>query len=433
MHPRTLLAAGLCLCLIGSIWTRLDAQRSGAFRGSTEDPAIKYSSSPLSNAVIDVNKKIQDGSVNLTSEGRSGFLRSALEALQIPVDSQLLVFSRASLQGKLINEQNPRALFFNDRVALGWVRGGEIIEVAAHDETAGVVFYTLDQRSAPAAGSPQFKRAFECLGCHVAGDTLGVPGFLMFSTSRPDQSQGFSLPRAVDQSDALSRRFGGWFVTGSSGSAAHMGNDVATIAGPARRDRASVEGLFDADGYRTLSSDIVAHLVFTHQVGMTNLLTRASWQARAADPLLHPPFTVAPGEDERISAMMSGVASEVVDYLLFIDEAKLTDRVTGASGFAERLSSIGPRDKRGRSLHELDLNQRLMKYPCSYLIYSPAFDALPARAKEPIYRRMWQVLSGQEQDERYRSALSLADRQAIVEILRDTKTDLPAYFQAVTR
>ena len=433
MRSRTLLAAGLCLCLIGSIWTRLDAQRSGAFRGSTEDPAIKYSSSPLSNAVIDVNRKIQDGSVSLTSDGRSGFLRSALEALQIPVDSQLLVFSRASLQGKLINEQNPRALFFNDRVALGWVRGGEIIEVAAHDETAGVVFYTLDQRSNPAAGSPQFKRAFECLGCHVAGDTLGVPGFLMFSTSRADQSQGFSLPRAVDQSDGLSRRFGGWFVTGSSGSAVHMGNDVATIEGPARRDRPSVEGLFDADGYRTLSSDIVAHLVFTHQVGMANLLTRASWQARAADPLLHPPFTAAPGEEDRIAAMMNGVASEVVDYLLFIDEAKLTDRVRGASGFAERFSAIGPRDKRGRSLHELDLDRRLMKYPCSYLIYSPAFDALPVRARDPIYRRMWQVLSGDEQGERYRSALSLSDRQAIVEILRDTKTDLPAYFQAVTR
>jgi len=433
MHVRTTLAVGFCVCLIGGIWTSLDAQRSGAFRGSTEDPAIKYSSSPLNNVVVDVNRRIQDGSIRLAAEGRSGFLRSALEALQIPVDSQLLVFSRASLQGKLINEQNPRALFFNDRVALGWVRGGEIIEVAAHDETAGVVFYTLDQRTDPATGSPQFKRAFECLGCHVAGDTLGVPGFLMFSTTRPDQSRGFSLPRAVDQSDALSRRFGGWFVTGSTGAAPHMGNDVASIEASDRRDRASVEGLFDADGYRALSSDIVAHLVFTHQVGMANLLTRASWQARAADPLLHPPFTATPGEEERITSMMSGVAGEVVDYLLFIDEARLTDRVRGASGFTERFSSVGPRDQKGRSLHDLDLNRRLMTYPCSYLIYSPAFDALPARAKDPIYRRMWQVLSGEEQGERYRSALSLADRQAIVEILRDTKKDLPAYFQAVTR
>jgi hypothetical protein len=267
----------------------------------------------------------------------------------------------------------------------------------------------------------------------MAGDTLGVPGLLMFSTTRQDPSQGFNLPRSVDQSDSLARRFGGWFVTGSTGSATHLGNQVAVLEGRGSRQISSVEGLFDADGYRAHSSDIVAHLVFTHQVGMTNLLTRASWQARAADPLLHPPFTAGPGEEERIAVMMSGVANEVVDYLLFIDETKLNDRVRGESGFAERFAKIGPRDRRGRSLYEFDLNRRLMKYPCSYLIYSPAFDALPARAKDPIYRRLWQVLSGQEQEDRYRSALSAEDRQSIVEILRDTKKDLPPFFQGSAR
>jgi hypothetical protein len=432
MRGRTLLALGLSLYAVGVLSRSVDAQRAGAFRGSTDDPAIRYSSTPLNNPVVEVNRKLQDGAVNLAFEGRSGFLRSALDALQIPVDSQLLVFSRASLQGKLINERNPRALFFNDRVALGWVRDGEIIEVATHDATAGIVFYTLDQR-ADAARPLQFKRAFECLGCHMAGDTLGVPGLLMFSTGRPDTSQGFSLPRAVDHSDALSRRFGGWFVTGSTGSTPHLGNDVAALAGPARRDLRSVEGLFDADGYRAASSDIVAHLVFTHQVGVTNLLTRAGWQARAADPLLHPPFTSSPEEEARIAAMMRGVASEVVDYLLFIDETRLTEPVRGESGFAQRFSTGGPRDRRGRSLRELDLNRRLMKYPCSYLIDSPAFDALPSRAKDPIYQRLWEVLSGQEQGDRYRSALSRADRQAIVEILRETKPDLPLYFQGAIR
>jgi hypothetical protein len=130
---------------------------------------------------------------------------------------------------------------------------------------------------------------------------------------------------------------------------------------------------------------------------------------------------------------MSGIASEVVDYLLFIDETKLTGQVRGGSGFAERFSTLGPRDRKGRSLYELDLNRRLLKYPCSYLIYSPAFDALPPGAKDPIYRRLWEVLSGQERDAQYRSALSRADRQSIVEILRDTKKDLPRYFQNVTR
>jgi hypothetical protein len=208
-----------------------------------------------------------------------------------------------------------------------------------------------------------------------------------------------------------------------------MGNDVAPLKGRSLRPLASAEGLFDGDGYPVLSSDIVSHLVFAHQAGMTNLLTRASYEARAVDPFLHAPFTSTPERDASIAAMMAGVASEVVDYLLFIDEARLTSQVRGASGFAERFSAIGPRDRKGRSLRELDLNRRLMKYPCSYLIYSPAFDALPRSIKDPIYRRLWEVLSGQERGERYRFALSLADKRAILEILRDTKNDLPPYFQ----
>ena len=91
---------------------------------------------------------------------------------------------------------------------------------------------------------------------------------------------------------------------------------------------------------------------------------------------------------------MSGVADEVVDYMLFVDEAPLPAALRGRSGFAERLSANGPRDRKGRSLYELDLTRRLMKYPCSFLIYSPAFDGLPPLAKAPIYRRLWQVLSG---------------------------------------
>jgi hypothetical protein len=433
MHRKTLFVLVVCVNVAGGLWVALDAQRAGSFMGSSEDPAIKYSNAPLANPVVDVNAKLQEGTLQLTFEGRGGFLKSALDALEIPVDSQLLVFSRDSLQGKLINEQNPRALYFSDRVALGWVRDGDFIEVAVHDESAGVVFYTLEQRFGPTNRPPQFMRAVRCLGCHSTGDTLGVPGLLMFSTALFDQSQGPGVPRRIDHSDALGRRFGGWFVTGNTGSSPHMGNAVAALNARPGGELASTEGLFDPDGYRALSSDIVAHLVFTHQAGMTNLLTRASWEARAANPLMHPPFTSSPEEDARVASMMVGIASEVVDYLLFIDETKLTGRVQGRSGFAERFSSTGPRDRKGRSLYQLDLNRRLMKYPCSYLIYSPAFDALPPGAKDPIYRRLWEVLSGQERAERYRSALPLADRQSIVEILRDTKKDLPRYFQNVTR
>jgi hypothetical protein len=408
-----LLAAGVAgLIAAAPSWT--SAQRGGMFQGSSEDPAIAYSTAPLSNAVSALNEKLRIGTAGLAFEGRSGYLRSALNALDIPIDSQALVFSKTSFQQKRISETNPRALFFNDRVALGWVRDGEIIEVAAHDAKQGMVFYTLEQRP---ADRPEFERVVTCLGCHMSGDTLGVPGMLMFSTSPAGSTPAASL--MTDHRSPIDRRWGGWYVTGSSGDVRHQGRAVA--------------GQFDTDGYQSTSSDIVSLMVLSHQIHMANLLTRVGWEARAADPTLHAPFVAAPGEERQIAEMMSGIASEVVDYLLFVDEAPLPDRVKGSTDFARRFSETGPRDGKGRSLHQLDLDRRLLKYPCSYEIYSDAFDALPASAKDPIYRRMWQVLSGEERGERYRAALSVADREAIVEILKNTKPDLPAYFTAAVR
>ena len=421
-------AAGL-LGALALVPAALDAQPGGMFRGSVEDPAIAYSSAPLKNAVSEINAKLRDGSVGLTFEGRSGYLRSALTTLDIAADSQMLVFSPTSFQRKLISESNPRALFFNDRAALGWVRDGEIIEVAAQDEKEGVVFYTLDQRP---VDRPEFRRVFTCLGCHMAGDTLGVPGLLMFSTTDSGR-EGPARSIFTDHRTPIEERWGGWFVTGSRASVRHRGNAAAALSGNAGRELASVSGLFEADGYQAMSSDIAALLVLSHQIHMTNLLTRAAWEARAADPRLHAPFVANPGEEARVAQMMSGVAAEVVDYLLFVDEAPLKDRLRGSSAFARRFAAAGPRDANGRSLHQLDLTRRLMKYPCSYLIYSTAFDALPPAAKDPIYRRMWAVLGGEESGSRYRSALSFDDRQAIVEILRATKADLPGYFGTVRR
>jgi hypothetical protein len=398
------------------------------FQGSADDPAIAYSTAPLGNAVSRIEEKLRDGSVPLVYEGRSGYLRSALRALDIPVDSQVLVFSQTSFQRKRISETNPRALFFNDRVALGWVRDGELIEVAAQDAREGIVFYTLEQRPVE---RPEFKRVLTCLACHMSGDTLGVPGMLMFSTTAAANAPARSV--MIDHRMPLASRWGGWYVTGQSGAIRHRGNEAEAVASRGASQLASMNGYFDEDGYQAMSSDIASLLVLSHQVHMTNLLTRAGWEARVADPALHAPFVASPGEADRVARMMAGVAAEVVDYMLFVDEAPLPGRVQGTSGFTERFAASGPRDSRGRSLHELDLTRRLQKYPCSYLIYSETFDALPPSAKEPIYRRMWEVLSGADDGERYRTALPLADRRAIVEILKDTKADLPQYFGEVSR
>jgi hypothetical protein len=166
-------------------------------------------------------------------------------------------------------------------------------------------------------------------------------------------------------------------------------------------------------------SDVVALTVFNHQMRMSNLLTRIAWEARATD---------GGGGSGDVSTRVRDVAREVVDYMLFVDEAAFPARIEGTSGFAELFSARGPRDGKGRSLYQLDLEHRLMRYPCSYMIHADAFDSLPALAKEAIYRRMWEVLSGEEKSSRY-ARLTKADREAVVEILIDTKRDLPAYFR----
>jgi len=125
---------------------------------------------------------------------------------------------------------------------------------------------------------------------------------------------------------------------------------------------------------------------------------------------------------------LQDAAKETVDYLLFVDEAPIVGDVRGSVPFADTFAAGGPRDRKGRTLRQLDLQRRLMRYPCSYMIYAPQFDALPREAKEAIYERRWQILSGREENTNYQR-LTMDDRRAIIEILRDTKKDLPSYFK----
>jgi hypothetical protein len=167
---------------------------------------------------------------------------------------------------------------------------------------------------------------------------------------------------------------------------------------------------------------VAALLVFNHQMHITNLLIRMGWETRVA--LAQQPSAVSEAITSRV---LRNNARELVDYLLFVDEAPLAGKVTASTLFTSEFAARGPYDDRGRSLRQLDLEQRLLRYPCSYMIYSAAFDGLPAQAKAAIYQRLWVILSGGQSDARYRR-LTLPDRRAILEILRDTKPDLPDYF-----
>jgi hypothetical protein len=398
------------------------AQRRDVFVQSRLIPAIAYDTTDTNDPIARVNKKLADGSVTLKFEpDNGGYLRSALAALDLPVESQALVFSKTSFQGDLINVLNPRALYFNDTTSLGWVRGADLIEVAAQDARQGVIFYYLRQE---ASERPRFQRTNECLACHLSWDTLGVPGLMVQSVNPLPDELSYVVGYSNNHASPWSQRFGGWFVTGSYGRIRHMGNvpvmpeDKGKLKLADPRELASVQGLFDLKQFPTAQSDVVSLLVLAHQVGMTNQLTRLGWEARAA--------AAAPSEDGR--ARVKEAARDFVDYLLFIDEEPLRAPVKGTSGFAEKFSALGPKDSKGRSLHALDLQTHLLKYPCSYMIYTEAFDALPADAKEAAYSRMWQILSGEETGRRY-MRLKPADRTAILEILRETKTDLPAYFR----
>jgi hypothetical protein len=211
-----------------------------------------------------------------------------------------------------------------------------------------------------------------------------------------------------------------------------MGNVLASAAtGAVERspDLETLDGKFETRAYLSPYSDVVALMVLEHQAHLINLLTRLDWETRARD------YEARAGRSTYDQPLLSrapfsfdGAVTEIVDYLLFVDEAPLPGRIQGTSGFAEQFAQRGPFDNHGRSLRQLDLNRRLMRYPCSYLIYSPVFDALPDQPREAIYQRMWQILSGRERSERY-ARLSESDRVAIVQILRGTKKGLPDYFR----
>ena len=162
-------------------------------------------------------------------------------------------------------------------------------------------------------------------------------------------------------------------------------------------------------------------MVLDHQSHMTNLITRLGWEARLAQ--------ADPSEDAR--QRMREAAADMVDYMLFVYEPTLAGPVQGSTAFAQTFAAAGPRDSKGRSVREFDLRKRMFRYPLSYMIYTDAFSALPAPARDAAYRRMWEILGGGDRHERY-AHLTAGDRQAIVEILRDTKKDLPAYFRPVS-
>lgn len=411
-----------------------------------EGAPINYASAPVNDPVVALQNKLDGGEASLKWDDQHGWLPSVLEQLNVPQSSQLLVFSKTSLQLRRIMPSRPRALYFNDETYIGWVQRGDVVEVSTVDPEQGAIFYTLKQQI---TDSPTFVRdRGQCLICHASSRTKGVPGHLVRSVypSRDGQPHFGLGTITTDHSTPFEKRFGGWYITGSHGDMRHLGNAIAAdnrkdpIDPEPGANLSSLGRLFRTSPYLQKTSDLVAVMVLEHQSQMHNLITRASFESRRAKhhdavmnaALKRPDDYVSDSTGRRISS----AAEKLVEYLLFKDEFQLTSPVAGVSEFTSEFATRGPRDSKGRSLRDFDLQTRMFRYPCSFLIYSDAFDALPKPMLDAVYARLVNVLNHstevvEETDEFVH--LSHADRMAILEILTDTKPGFRERLTAVSQ
>ncbi|MGC1460014.1 MAG: hypothetical protein WA825_17185 [Steroidobacteraceae bacterium] len=413
--------------------------RMSALIYDSEYPVIGYSAMPMSNPIARLQRQLLRGETKLEFKARRGYLDSVLTHLRINPSSQLLVYSKSSLQVEWVNASTPRAIYFNDDTYAAWVQAVGLLEFVTMDSELGPVFYTMiNQKDTPPAFGREILR---CLDCHdkFALQGGGVPMFRV--TSSYVDVNGLTLkPIAaseVTDQTPLGIRWGGWYVSGRQGSQVHLGNlQVRTVGELDNMDLVrrgnvlSLAALLDTHPYLTDKSDIVALLVFEHQATVYNLITRINFKARSRIAREFNAASVVVAMHNRLNpkteAWMQQLSEPLVQAMLFANAAPLTDTVASTSGFDTWFQAQGPRDKAGRSLRDLDLRTRLFKYPLSYLVYSPAFDELPDYVRDYVYGRFADILSGRDVHGPL-SKLSAADRQAIMEILTATKPDFARF------
>ena len=403
-------------------------------------PPINYETAPADNAVTRLQKQLATGQKKLTFEDDRGYLKSVLAALDVPESSQVLVFSKTSLQRSRITPKTPRAIYFNDDVYIGFCLRGDVMEVSVADKALGTVFYTLDQQP---TDRPRFQRQNDnCMICHASSSNRGLPGHLMRSVhpDRTGEPMVGSGSYRTDDTSEYPDRWGGWYVTGTHGKTSHMGNwlfrtrrDLDEPENPSdNRNLTDLRQHFSTGPYLTPHSDLVALCVFGHQTSIHNKLVHAALETRSAryyETELNKALNEPAGKrwDSALSRI-KGAGDELVKAMVFSGEANPGEKLEGTSGFAKEFAARGPFDKRGRSLRQFDLTTRLFKYPCSFLIYSEAFKELPTEVKDYVLRRLYDVLTGKDRDKAF-DHLSAADKLAILEILRDTLPDLPGYWK----
>lgn len=360
-------------------------------------------------------------------------LRAVLRAAGVAEASQVLVFSKTSLQDRLISPTRPRAIYFNDDCYIGYVPGG-LVEYgdADPDPAIGSGLFAFDPDAGHAA---TLTTDTTCLNCHGGSRTNNRPGFLIRSVF-PDED-GFPITSAgstlVGHHTPIDKRWGGWYVTGEHGDLRHLGNLIAVEADDGRRvvfDRepgANVTDLspyFKTDHYLQPTSDIVALMVLEHQVQMHNLLTQGSSAvherteaSRSLAKYLGEPFD--PAASDTLQRVIDANAQRIVEHLLFSDEVALDSPILGSADYQRAFRANRREDKAGRSLKDFDLQTRIFKYRCSYMVYSRAFELMPDLLKHRVITKLRSVLAGSDRSEAF-AHLATEERQAISAILSET-------------
>jgi hypothetical protein len=437
---RTIAAFAAAVTLLGVVAASLSGSPASVPRSRG------YSLPASRDPIAQLQVRIDVGEVALAHDSVLGYLPALLKVLNIPVSSQGLVFSRTSLQTDKITPWSPRAIYFNDDVYIGYVQESTFLEIAAVDPVRGAVFYTISQE--PRARPVFSRETTTCLMCHQSRSaTGGVPGFMVISTLA--DRYGYPVVGMHDGSttDAtpMKQRFAGWYVTGSAGRAGHAGNVYspqlaheitdkpayrAQLDMNAESARTDLTGKFDPAPYLSAQSDIVALMVLVHQTVVHNLITAV--HEAAPDAVFEDSMSRVSGRDTTSRAQPGGGPAarlrrdveKLVRGMLFVGEAALDGPVKGTTTYAQDFVNAGPRDAKGRSLRDLDLETRLFTYPLSFLIYSDSFNALPDLAKREVYRQLRDVLTGVDPSTEFKQ-LTAGDRAAILEILNATKPDFP--------
>lgn len=387
-----------------------------------EEPPIQYSETLADNRVSKLADKLEQEKTHLKQHPDLGYLPSVLEALEISPTSQTLVFSKTSLQIRHISPRNPRAIYFNDDTYLGWVRGSSLMEISTTDPKLGTAFYLLDT----ADKRPRLTRqVYDCLGCHATSMTLHVPGHAMRSVMANGDGRVETRHKSylTELKSPWEQRFGGWYVTGQPGENRHLGNafvrgDTIDLSRPSNIDRLEFE--FDTRRYLSPYSDIVALMVLAHQIEMHNVLTKADFHIRRLEYEITQNHSQPLPEEQRFH--LEEHARSILEPLLFCNEQRFTSPISGMEPFQATFTAKGPRDSRGRSLRDFDLQKRLFRYPCSFLIYSDAFTNLTPQLREETLEQLHGILTGNSNASAPQIHLDAEAKQDIHEILLETHT-----------